>query len=120
MIVANELVNKIENILEEDKTFEDTEDINYQKKKGNKRNTHVRARKETMSDDNRSKNDKEKTHVMESEYNETMEKMSRLNASSCIKPVEDWLMSEVQLTYISRDPTLQGIAGSISTSLAKR
>ena len=119
-LVANELADKIENILEEDKTFKETEDIDYRKKKGNKRKTHVRVAKETMSDDKRNKNDKEKTYVMESGHDETMKKMSRINASSCIKPVEDQPMSKVQLTYVSRDLTPQGIAGSISTSLAKR
>ena len=71
-----------------------------------------------ISNDNR--NDKEKTYVIESGHNETMKKMSRLNMSLCIKLVEDQLMSGVQLTHISRDPTSQGIAGSISTLLAKR
>ena len=66
------------------------------------------------------KYDKEKTYVMGSRHNETMEKMSRLNASLCIKLVEDQPMSKVQLTYISRNLTSQGIAGSISTLLAKR
>ena len=73
-----------------------------------------------MSNDNRNKNVKEKTYVMESGHNETMEKMSRINVSLCIKPVEDQPMSKVQLTYVSRDSTPQGILGSISTLLAKR
>ena len=73
-----------------------------------------------MSDDNKNKNDKKETYVMEGRHNETMEKMSRLNASLHIKLVEDQPMSKVQLTYTSRDPTLQGISGSISTLLAKR
>ena len=93
--VANESADEIENILEEDKTFKDTEDIDYRKKKGNKRKTHVRVAKETMSDDERNKNDKEKTYVMESGHNETIKKMSRINVSLRIKPVEDQPMSEV-------------------------
>ena len=87
--VANESADEIENILEEDKTFKDTEDIDYRKKKGNKRKTRVRVARETMSDDERNKNDKEKTYVMESGHDEMMKKMSRINASSCIKLVED-------------------------------
>ena len=102
ILVANESADEIENILEED-----MEGVDYQKKKGNKRKTCIRVNKET-------------TYVMESRHDETMKKMSRINASSRIKPVEDRPMSEVQLTYVSRDPTPQGIAGSISTSLAKR
>ena len=115
MFIANESADKIENILEED-----TEGMNYQRKKDNKRKTHIRATKETMSDDDRNKNDKEKTYVMESGHNEMMEKMSRPKTSSHIKLVKDWPMSKVQLMYVSRDLTPQGIAGSISTSLAKK
>ena len=95
MLVANESADEIVNLLEEDKTFEDTEDLDYWKKKGYKRKTHVRVAKETMSDDKRNKNDKEKTYVMERGHDETMKKMSRINASSGIKPVKDLPISKV-------------------------
>ena len=114
ILIANESADEIENILE------DMEGIDYQKKKGNKRKTCVRVARETMSNDERNKKDKEKTYVMESGHDETMKKMSKINVSLRIKPVEDRPMSEVQLKYVSRDPTPQGIAGSISNSLAKR
>ena len=48
-----------------------------------------------MSNDERNKNDKEKTYVMESGHNETIKKMSRINVSLRIKLVEDQPMSEV-------------------------